>query len=112
MRGLVCLSYALMLVFEGRLRTVILVFTFVMYMLFRAIGIISYDPIAKNLTTIHSRGRFYSTLNYAYNLRMMIAKIVASITTYFYDSVLAIVILQMIGVFGNSIASIHSKKIP
>ncbi len=112
LRGLICLLYALMLFFDGVARTTILVFTFVMYMLFRAIGIISYDPIAKNLTTIHSRGRFYSTLNYAYNLTMMFAKIAASITTYFYDSVLAIVILQMIGVLGNTIASAHSKKIP
>ncbi len=112
LRGLVCLSYSLMLFTSGTLRIVVLMLTFVLYMLFRAIGIISYDPIAKNLTTIHSRGRFYSTLNYGYNFVMMIAKIVASITIYFYDSVLAIVILQMVGIAGNIAASIHSGRIP
>ena len=112
LRGFVGIGYLGLLFLKGEMRTTLLVIIYFLYAIFRALGIISYDPIVKSVTTLHNRGSFYATLNFAYNFTLLFVALLASIITTFYNSLLLIVSLQMVGVLGNTIASFFARRIP
>lgn len=114
LRGLIGIGYAALLIpgLDKGFKISILLSVYALYAFFRSVAMVSYDPIAKSITTLHNRGGFYATLNFAYNFTLLFAKLIASLTTNFDDSIQAIVILQMLGVVGNIISSNYLKKIP
>ena len=114
LRGLIGIGYLALLIpgLSDSVKVIILLAVYGLYAFFRSVAMISYDPIAKSVTTLHNRASFYATLNFAYNFTLLFAKLIASLTTTFNDTILAIVILQMFGVVGNIISSSYLKKLP
>lgn len=114
LRGLLCIGHLGLLFLDGKAAVVLLLVVFSLYAIFRAIAIVMYDPLAKSITTIRSRGAFYARVNIYYNALTLVAKVFAVFAIEYSPlaSVLTIVILQMIGIVGNTFASIEVSKVP
>lgn len=113
-RGFVCLGHILLLFLKGNAAIFVLLLVYTLYAVFRAVGMVMYDAISKSITTVGNRGAFYARANIAYNIITLITKLAAVCVMYFspLPPVLTIVIMQMIGVVGNTIASYEVSKVP
>ena len=113
-RGFVCLGHILLLFLKGRAAIFVLLLVYTLYAGFRAIGMVMYDAISKSITTIGNRGAFYAKANIAYNVITLVTKLVSVCVMYFspLSPILTIVIMQMIGVIGNTFASYEISRVP
>lgn len=114
LRGFVCLGHLLLLFLKGDAAIFVLLLVYTLYAAFRAVGMVMYDAISKSITTLNNRGAFYARANIAYNGLTLGTKLVAVLVMYFstLDPILTIVIMQMIGVVGNTIASYEVSRVP
>lgn len=114
LRGFVCFGHLLLLFTSGHIAVVVLLVVYSLYAALRAVGMTMYDAVSKSITTIRNRGAFYAKANICYNFSTLITKLFAVVVMRFspLSSLYTIVILQMIGIVGNTIASFEVSRVP
>ena len=114
LRGFLCIGHLLLLFTTGKLAVIVLLIVYSLYAALRAVGMTMYDAISKSITTIRNRGAFYAKANICYNFSTLITKLFAVFVMQFspLSSLYTIIILQMIGIVGNTIASYEVSKVP
>lgn len=114
LRGFLCIGHLLLLFTSGRLAVFVLLVVYSLYAALRAVGMTMYDAISKSITTIRNRGAFYAKANICYNFSTLVTKLFAVFVMQFspLSSLYTIIILQMIGIVGNTIASYEVSKVP
>lgn len=114
LRGFLCIGHLLLLFTTGKLAVIVLLIVYSLYAALRAVGMTMYDAISKSITTIRNRGSFYAKANICYNFSTLVTKLFAVFVMQFspLSSLYTIIVLQMIGIVGNTIASYEVSKVP
>jgi len=114
LRGLVCLFYLPLLWLEGSFAVVLLLSVYTLFCCFRLIGVVLYDYTFKTITSNKTRGRVIGNTNVAFQSTTIFARFLNFVVTSIgaLSGVVGLVMLQMVGVVANTIASVHLGKIP
>lgn len=114
LRGLVGLLYLPLLWVKGNLAVAIVLIVYTLFCLFRLLGVVLYDYTFKSITSNRTRGRVIGNTNVAFQSSTIFAKFLNFIVTSLerLSGVFGLVMLQMVGVVANTIASVYLGKIP
>ncbi len=114
LRGLVCLLYLPLLWVDRSFAVVLLLTVYTLFCCFRLIGVVLYDYTFKTITSNKTRGRVIGNTNVVFQTTTIFARFLNFVVTSVaaLSGVLGLVMLQMIGVIANTVASFHLSKIP
>lgn len=114
MRGVFCLGYIGLFFLQGAPAVALLLGTYLMYCLFRSLGIVFNDLSAKNVSSINNRGAVLSRFSTAFQCSSLAAKVISALVTGIraLSALTGIIGLQMAGILANSISSVDYARIP
>jgi hypothetical protein len=114
LRGFVCLGYLGLFLLEGTGAVLLLLCIYSGFCIFRMVGIALNDFTIKSVSSISNRGRVVSNVNVAYQGSSMVVRCLMALVLGIgrFSGVLGMVLLQMVGVVGNTVAAWNMGKIP
>ncbi|MCK5200401.1 MAG: MFS transporter, partial [Spirochaetales bacterium] len=113
-RGFVVLFYLALLFLDGKPAVLLIMIVYTLFCSARMIGVAIWNPLIKMVTTSGNRGIVLAQGNIANQTSSVIAKLISFIITsfQFFSGIFGILLLQIIGVFFNTAASIQLKRVP
>jgi hypothetical protein len=114
MRGLLSLGYIALFFLTGKAAVAVLVATYTLFCIFRALGVVFNDLTSKNVTSVQTRGAVLSKINTAYQGSSLVAKILSTVVTGIkaIPSLLGMIGLQVFGIITNIFSSLEYGRIP
>lgn len=114
MRGIVSLGYVALFFITGKSAVAVLVLTYSLFCVFRALGVVFNDITSKNVSSIQNRGAVLSYVNTGYQGSSLVAKVMSAVVTGIkgISTLVGIIGLQIFGVIANVFGSIEYHRIP
>lgn len=114
MRGVVSLGYVTLFFLKGPWAVAVLVLTYALFCVFRALGVVFNDLTCKNVSSIQNRGAVLSRFNTAYQSSSLLAKVCSAFVTGIkaLPALVGIIGLQLFGIFINIFGSIEYGRVP
>lgn len=114
MRGFVCLGYLSLFFLTGKAAVFVTLAVYTLFCTFRSFGVIVNDFAVKSITSKFNRASLIAGVSVTYNVVLMLSKLSASFAIKIpaLAGLTGIVIMQMVGVVGNTAASLEVSRIP
>jgi predicted MFS family arabinose efflux permease len=114
LRGFVCLGYLGLFFLEGSGAVLLLLGVYTAFCIFRMIGIALNDFTIKSISSVANRGKIVANVNVAYQGSSMAVRCLMALVLGFqqFSGLFGMVLLQMIGVIGNTLAAAKIRQIP
>ncbi len=113
-RGVVVLFYSALFFLEGRSAVLLILIVYTLFCSARIIGVAVWNPLIKMVTTSQNRGIVIAHGNVLNQSSSVISKLISFIVTsfQFFSGIVGILLLQVLGVFFNTVAVLQLKKVP
>ncbi|WP_320129581.1 MFS transporter [uncultured Sphaerochaeta sp.] len=114
LRGFVCLGYLGLFFLEGSAAVLLLLGIYTAFCIFRMVGVALNDFTLKSISSVSNRGKVVANVNVAYQSSSMIVRCLMALVLGFqqFSGLFGMLMLQMIGVVGNTLASRKIRHIP
>jgi hypothetical protein len=114
LRGFVCLGYLGLFFLDGSGAVLLLLGIYTGFCIFRMIGIALNDFTIKSISSVANRGKIVANVNVAYQGSSMVVRCLMALVLGFqqFSGLFGMVLLQMIGVVGNTLAAAKIRQIP
>lgn len=114
LRGIFSLGYIALFFIKGQTAVVVLVATYTLFCIFRALGIVFNDLTVKNVSSTQNRGSVLARASIAYQGTSLVAKTLSAVITGIkaIPSLVGIIGLQLFGVLANVFSSVEYYRVP
>ncbi|MBN2625070.1 MAG: hypothetical protein JXA95_00285 [Spirochaetales bacterium] len=114
LRGLFGLAYLSLFFVTGKPAVWIIMIAYSLFCIFRTLGVAAYQPVVKNLMSSSSEGSRLLHINSKGNRSALISRAIsfAFLSVAFLSGLRGLILITMLGVITNTVASLFILKIP
>lgn len=113
-RGMSILLYLLLYFLSGKKAVILILVVYTIFCSARVIGVVIWNPLVRMVTNSTNRGTVLAQGNISNQSASVVSKLISFILTSFkmLSGITGLLLLQMLGVVFNTIASIQLRQIP